>query len=82
MHNSEIKDYAERLVRLEDQAKEIRSDIVDLKKEADAKGINKTALSNTVRIMRMDEAKRKKAIDTHNQMDLFMSAVGLLPEWV
>lgn len=78
--NNEVKALAERLVNLEDQKKAIADDIADLKKEADGRGISKKVLASTVRIMRMDEAKRKKALDEHNQLDLFLAAVGLIPE--
>lgn len=77
MSNTDVKGYAERLSALEDQRDEIASDIADLKKEADSHGIDKKALADTVRILRMDADKRKKRMD---QLDLFqeyLGAVGL-----
>lgn len=75
--NVNVKNYAERLVALEDSKDEIASDIRDLKSEADAAGVDKKVLADTVRLMRMEVDKRKKRLD---QLDLFSSyiaAVGI-----
>ena len=52
--NVNVKSYAERLVQLEDSKDGIASDIRDLKSEADAAGVDKKVLADTVRLMRMD----------------------------
>lgn len=77
MSNADIKGYAERLSKLEDQRDEIASDIADLKKEADGQGIDKKALADTVRIMRMDADKRKKRLAQLDLFDTYLGAVGL-----
>lgn len=75
--NVNVKSYAERLVALEDSKDEIGRDIRDLKSEADAAGVDKKVLADTVRLMRMDVDKRVKRLV---QLDLFASyiaAVGI-----
>lgn len=78
--NAELKALAERIARLEDDKAEIASDIRDLKAEAKAQGYDPTVLAKVVRVMRMEEDKRKKALDQIELFDTYLAGVGLLPD--
>lgn len=78
--NAELKALAERIARLEDDKAEIASDIRDLKAEAKAQGYDPTVLAKVVRVMRMEEDKRKKLFEQAELFDTYLAGVGLLAE--
>lgn len=77
---SQLRHICERFVRLEDQKAEIAEEITATKAAAKSDGFDPSLITKTVRLMRMEEEKRKKAIEQHGQLDLYYHALGLLPE--
>lgn len=72
--NSQLKSVLERINRLEDQKKEIGSDIRDLYAEAKGNGLNPAALRVVVRNQRADKKKREQL---EADVDAYMVALGL-----
>lgn len=70
----------ERLVRLEDDKAEIVKNIAITKAAAKSDGFDPALIVKTVRLMRMEGEKRKKALEQHGQLDLYYHAVGLIAE--
>ena len=70
----------ERLVRLENDKQEIADEIKETKAAAKSDGFDTALISKTVKLMRMEEEKRKKALEQHDLFDTYLHAVDLLPE--
>jgi uncharacterized protein (UPF0335 family) len=75
----ELRNYADRLLALENQREEIASDIADLKKEAEDHGLDKKLLADTVRIMRMEKEKQQAKLHQLELFDTYLAAVGIVP---
>lgn len=78
----QIRQFAERIVRLEEERKALANDIKDVKAEAKAAGFSPKLIATCVRIMLMEAEKRAEALSGHEELDLYLSAVGLVAERV
>lgn len=76
----QLRHICERLVRLEDDKKEIADEIKETKATAKSDGFDTALIAKTVKLMRLDAEKRKKALDQHDLFDTYIHAVGLLDE--
>jgi uncharacterized protein (UPF0335 family) len=74
----QIRQFAERIVRLEEERKALAADIKDLKAEAKAAGFSPKLIATCVRIMLMEAEKRAEALAGHEELDLYLGAVGLI----
>ncbi|TXN40520.1 DUF2312 domain-containing protein [Methylobacterium sp. WL7] len=74
----QIRQYAERIVRLEQERKALAEDIKECKAEAKAAGFSPKLITTCVRIMLMEAEKRAEALSGHEELDLYLSAVGLV----
>lgn len=74
----QIRQFAERIVRLEEERKALAADIKDVKAEAKAAGFSPKLIATCVRIMLMEAEKRAEALSGHEELDLYLSAVGLV----
>ena len=78
----QIRQFAERIVRLEEERKALAADIKDVKAECKAAGFSPKLIATCVRIMLMEAEKRAEALSGHEELDLYLSAVGLVAERV
>lgn len=78
----QIRQFAERIVRLEEERKALAADIKDLKAEAKAAGLSPKLIATCARILMMEAEKRAEALSGHEELDLYLSAVGLVAERV
>ncbi|MBN6820686.1 DUF2312 domain-containing protein [Methylobacterium organophilum] len=74
----QIRQFAERIVRLEEERKALANDIKDVKAEAKAAGFSPKLIATCVRIMLLEAEKRAEALAGHEELDLYLSAVGLV----
>jgi uncharacterized protein (UPF0335 family) len=74
----QIRQYAERIVRLEEERRALASDIKDTKAEAKAAGFSPKLIAKCVAIMLMEAEKRAAALGDHEELDLYLGAVGLI----
>jgi uncharacterized protein (UPF0335 family) len=74
----QIRQYAERIVRLEQERKALAEDIKECKAEAKAAGFSPKLIATCVRIMLMEAEKRAEALSGHEELDLYLGAVGLI----
>lgn len=74
----QIRQFAERIVRLEEERKALAADIKDVKAEAKAAGFSPKLIATCVRIMLMEAEKRAEALSGHEELDLCLGAVGLI----
>jgi len=70
----------ERLVRMEDEKAEIAKDIAITKAAAKNDGFDPALIAKTVRLMRMEGEKRKRALEQHDLFDTYLHAAGLIAE--
>lgn len=75
---SALRHICERLVALENDKAEIADEIKETKAKAKADGFDTALITKTVRIMRMEEERRKKALEQHDLFDTYLHAVDLL----
>lgn len=75
-----LRHICERLVALENDKAEIAEEIKETKAAAKSDGFDATLISKTVRLLRMEHEKRKKALDQHSLFDVYLHASGLLDE--
>ncbi len=74
MTNTDVKSYADRIGRLEDEKETLTLDINEVYKEAEANGIDKKALRQAMR------AKRKEIDVAHKiKVNEYLSDLGELP---
>ena len=77
-HNSiaaqELREYLERIERLEQQKAEIGEDVRDIYLLAKSKGFDPKTMRKVVALRKLDPAKRKKQQDL---LELYAHAVGL-----
>lgn len=75
VNNPEIKEYLDRIERLEDEIVGLKSDVKDIYLEAKNKGYDAKILRKVVKI-------RKKGVEAHNmeqaELDLYLAADGLI----
>lgn len=75
VNNPEIKEYLDRIERLEDEIVGLKSDVKDIYLEAKNKGYDVKILRKVVKI-------RKKGVEAHNmeqaELDLYLAADGLI----
>lgn len=74
----QIRQYAERIVRLEQERKALAEDIKECKAEAKAAGFSPKLIATCVRIMLMEAEKRAEALSGHEELDIYLGAVGLI----
>lgn len=74
----QIRQFAERIVRLEEERKALANDIKDVKAEAKTAGFSPKLIATCVRIMLLEAEKRAEALAGHEELDLYLSAVGLV----
>jgi len=77
MINPELKTLCERIARLEEERKTIAADILEVKKEAESAGFDKKLVAKTVRMMGLDETKRRAEMDQHDLFETYLEGVGL-----
>lgn len=75
--STDISSIVDRLVRLLEMQAEIAADIKDIKTEAASDGLDPALLMKVARLKLADAAKRKKALDQHEMLDVYLSACGL-----
>jgi uncharacterized protein (UPF0335 family) len=76
----QIRQYAERIVRLEEERRALASDIKDTKAEAKSAGFSPKLIAKCVAIMLMEAEKRAAALGDHEELDLYLGAVGLIAQ--
>lgn len=73
--NSQLKSILERINRLEDQKKEVSTDIAEVYLEAKGNGLNPKALRVIVRKQRADA---KKAAELEADVSAYMASLGMV----
>jgi uncharacterized protein (UPF0335 family) len=72
-----LKSFAERLVRLMDQAADIASDIKNVEDEIKATGLDKKLVKDAIKIMRMDATKRDAKLAQIDLFDTYLVELGV-----
>jgi uncharacterized protein (UPF0335 family) len=72
-----LKQYIERIERLEEDKKNIASDITDVYAEAKSNGFDAKIIRQIIKIRKMDHAERE---EMETLLDLYMSAIGMSVE--
>ncbi|MFK5600230.1 DUF2312 domain-containing protein [Methylobacterium sp. HMF5984] len=75
---AELRSYAERIVRIEGERKELAGDIKEIKNEAAARGFDKKALAIVVATMRETAEERAARIETAALADVYLASLGML----
>lgn len=77
-HNSEAErnNYGARINNLHDQKESIDQDIKDLYLEAKTKGHDIPVLKRAVKLLREDEAKKKKRLEVEEEAELVAERLG------
>ena len=78
MQNAELRSLCERIAKLEADRAEIAEQIKEVKTAAKDNGFDVSLIAKTVRLINMEEAKRKKALEQIELFDTYLSAAGLL----
>lgn len=73
MDISRLRDYIERIERLEEEKKDVQGDIKEVYAEAKAAGFDKKALKAVIKLRKMDAASRDEYSDA---VDNYMNALG------
>lgn len=73
-HNGQLKSIVERIVKLEDEKKELGKDIAEVYLESKGNGFNPQALRVVVRKQRADA---KKAAELQADIDAYMAELGV-----
>lgn len=73
-----LRHICSRIVTLEENKAEIDAEIKEAKAKARSDGFDPALITKTVKMLRMDEAKRKKAVEQLELFDVYLGAVGLL----
>lgn len=68
-----LREYIERIERLEEEKKDVQQDIKEVYAEAKANGFDKKALKAVIKLRKMDEADRQ---DYENALDTYMAELG------
>ncbi|WP_427902276.1 GapR family DNA-binding domain-containing protein [Methylobacterium fujisawaense] len=80
--DADIRSYVDRLVRIETERRELAKDAKAVRDEAKSAGFSPKLIATCVRIMLMEAEKRAEALSGHEELDLYLSAVGLVAERV
>jgi uncharacterized protein (UPF0335 family) len=75
---AELRSYAERIVRIEDERKALAGDIKEVKNEAAARGFDKKALAIVVTRMRETDEERAARDETAALADVYLASLGML----
>ena len=73
----QLKSFVERIERLEEEKKTIADDIRDVYAEAKASGFDAKILRQVVRLRKQDRDER---MEQEALLDLYMHALGMVPE--
>lgn len=73
----QLRTIVERIERLEEEKKTIADDIRDVYAEAKANGFDVKTLRQVVRLRKVEVAERQ---EQEAMLDLYLSALGMLPE--
>lgn len=76
-HNGQLKAIVERIERLEEEKKTIAGDIKEVYAEAKANGFDSKILRKVIALRKIDRDKREEEAAV---LDLYLSALGMLPE--
>ena len=71
----QIKAFAERIIRLEDEKDTLTADLKEIRSEARANGFNVKALNAAIKIARMTGSEREEAEQFQMELELYVSAV-------
>lgn len=74
MNKDTLKNYVERIERLEEEKRGLSSDIKDVYTEADGQGIDKKALREIIKLRRQKESERKAVEEL---VGVYMTALGM-----
>jgi uncharacterized protein (UPF0335 family) len=75
---AQLRHICNRLVSLENDKDEIAAEIKETRAKARSDGFDPGLISKTVKMLRLDAEKRKKAVDQLSLFDTYLSAVGVL----
>lgn len=70
---TQLREYIERIERLEEEKKDVQQDIKEVYAEAKANGYDKKALKAVIKLRKMDTADRQ---DYENALDSYMAELG------
>ncbi len=73
-----LRAYRDRIVRLEEEKKELSSDIKDIYAEAKSEGFDMRALRRVVKDSMMDDTQRAAQRETETIADLYRASLGML----
>jgi len=76
--NHDLKRYCERLANIERERAELAADAKEIKQEIKSAGFDVTLANKIVRLMLMEDEKRKEALEQIELFDTYLSATGLL----
>jgi uncharacterized protein (UPF0335 family) len=72
-----LKSFAERLVRLMDQATAIALDVKNVEDEIEATGLDKKLVKDAVKLLRMDTTKRHAKLKQIDLFDTYLVELGV-----
>ena len=75
MTNNELKTYAERYIRLKEEAKALAEDIKELEQEVGSAGFDKKIFRDAIKFQMLDAQKQE---ERRNQMDMFEAYVDAI----
>ncbi|CAH1678130.1 MAG: DUF2312 domain-containing protein [Cryobacterium sp.] len=74
----DLRRYCERLANIERERAELAADAKEIKQEIKSAGFDVTLANKIVRLMLMEDVKRKEALEQIELFDTYLSATGLL----
>jgi uncharacterized protein (UPF0335 family) len=80
VNNNKLNETCSKIAALETKRAEFAAEIKAIKSDAKSDGYDPALIAKTVKLMMMEEAKRKKALDQLNLFDSYLNAVGLTPD--
>jgi uncharacterized protein (UPF0335 family) len=72
---AQIKAYAERIIRLEDEAVALKEDLKEVRSEAKSNGFNTKVLNAAIKFHRMTSQQRQEAEQFQMELDLYVDAI-------
>lgn len=75
MTNSDLREIAAQIMRMEDAKQELADDIKAAKEAAKSKGYNAKALAQAIKIARMDSTKRAAHEQTQMDLELYLEQI-------
>ena len=79
MKTTELRDFCERIARLETERKSLSADIAEIRQEAKSLGYDVALIGKTVRIILMEERKKVAALRQLDLFETYLSAAGVTP---